>query len=80
MRKFSILITVHNTPPDAYIGTYQKDATIKEEYLAGGICHYIVANNEHVSTMWVNGCVEGYIQGDLTVEELRQMIDSIYEE
>lgn len=79
-REFSVRITVYETPPESYIGIYQKDAAAEEEYWAGGICHYIVENNESISTMWVNGCVEGYIQGELTVEELRQMIDSIYEE
>lgn len=79
-REFSIRITIHDTPPETYIGTYQKDATIETEYSAGGICHYIVGNNETISAMWVNGCVEGYIQGELTVEELQKMIDSIYEE
>ena len=79
-REFSVQIIIHDTPPETYIGTYQKDTTIEEEYSAGGICHYIVGNNETISAMWVNGCVEGYIQGELTLEELRLMIDSIYEE
>ena len=79
-REFTILITIHDTPPEIYIGTYQKDATIEEEYSAGGICHYIVGNNETISAMWVNGYVEGHIQGELTLEELHKMIDSIYEE
>lgn len=79
-REFTIRITIHDTPPELYTGTYQKDATVEEDYYAGSICHYIVGNNETVSAMWVNGCVEGYIQGELTVEELQKMIDSIYEE
>ena len=79
-REFTVLITIHDTPPELYTGTYQKDATVEEDYYAGSICHYIVGNNETVSAMWVNGCVEGYIQGELTVEELQKMIDSIYEE
>ena len=79
-REFTVLITIHDMPPETYIGTYQKDATIEEEYSAGGICHYIVGNNETISAMWVNGRTEGHIQGELTLEELQQMIDSIYEE
>ena len=79
-RKFSIRITIHDTPPETYTGTYQKDATIEEDYSAGGICHYIVGNNETLSAVWVNGCVEGYIQGELTLDEMQKMIDSIYEE
>lgn len=79
-REFSIRITVHDTPPEVYTITYQKNAEIEEEYLAGGITHYIMGNNKTLSAMWVNGCVEGHIQGELTVEELQKMIDSIYEE
>ena len=79
-REFSIQIIIHDTPPEVYDVTYQKDATIEEEYIAGGISHYIVGNNETISTMWVNGCVEGHIQGELTLDEMQKMIDSIYEE
>lgn len=79
-REFSVQIIIHDTPPEIYDVTYQKNATIEEEYLAGGITHYIMGNTETLSAMWLNGCVEGYIQGKLTVEELQQMIDSIYEE
>jgi len=79
-REFTILIIIHDTPPEIYTITYQKNSEIEEEYLAGGITHYIMGNTETLSVMWLNGCVEGHIQGELTVEELRQMIDSIYEE
>ena len=30
--------------------------------------------------MWTNNAVEGYIQGNISIAELEQMIDSIYEE
>lgn len=79
-REFSIQIIIHETPPEVYTITYQKNSAIEEEYLAGGITHYIMGNTETLSAMWLNGCVEGYIQGELTIDELRQMIDSIYEE
>lgn len=79
-REFTILVTIHDTPPEIYTITYQKNAEIEEEYLAGGITHYIMGNTETLSAMWINGNVEGCLQGELTLEELRQMIDSIYEE
>ena len=79
-REFSIQIIIHDTLPETYTITYQKNAEIEEEYLAGGITHYIMGNTETISSMWINGCVEGHIQGELTLEELRKMIDSIYEE
>ena len=77
-RMFTIQIFIHMSAPDLGHGTYQKDATICEEYIANGIVHYIVGNNENLSAMWINGAVEGHIQGNLTVDELQSMIDSIY--
>jgi len=79
-REFSVQITVHDAPPESYDVLYQKNTALEEAYSAGGIVHYIMGNTETISAMWTNNCVEGCIQGDLTVEELRQMIDSIYEE
>ena len=79
-REFSVRIIIHDTPPEAYDVTYQKDTTLEEDFFAGGVHHYIVGNNKTLSAMWVNGCVEGHIQGELTLEEMRQMINSIYEE
>ena len=79
-REFTIRITVHNTPPVAYDVTYQKDTTIEEVYAVGDISHYIVGNNNTCSATWINSCVEGHIQGELTLAELRQMLDSIYKE
>lgn len=79
-RKFTINISVYHTIPEELTATYQKDETTVLEYIAGGVTHYIASNNANTSVMWVNDCVEGHIQGDLTVEELQEMIDSIYEE
>ena len=79
-RMFSIRIIVYPTMHDSQLNIYQKDATVCEEYVVNGITHYIVGNNDNLSAMWINGSVEGHIQGDLTLEELRLMIDSIYQE
>lgn len=79
-RRFSVRIIIYTTTFDSQLNTYQKDATICEEYIVDGITHYIVGNNENISAMWINGTVEGHIQGNLTVEEIKLMIDSIYEE
>ena len=79
-RSFTIHIVIHKDIPAGYSGEYQKDVTIQEEYVAGGITHYIVGNLGNVSVAWTNGNVEGHIQGNLTMDEVRQMINSIYEE
>ena len=79
-RSFTVQIIVYKDMPDDYFGFYQKDASIQEEYVAGGIKHYIAGNLNNLSCAWTNGNVEGHIQGNLTLDEMRQMINSIYEE
>ena len=79
-KEFTIRIIVYNSTPEEYSGTYQKNAGNVEEYESGGIVHYITENVDNVSTMWTNGYIEGHIQGSLSIEELKNMIDSIYEE
>lgn len=79
-REFTIQIIVHNDIPEAFTDTYQKDLAIEKEYKVDGITHYIMGNLDNLSAMWTNGCVEGHIQGALTLDEMQQMIDSIYEE
>lgn len=78
-KEFTIRVVVHDVPPEEYSGTYQKDEEGKQEYEAGGVVHYLVENIDYASAMWTNGVVEGHIQGDLKLEELQDMIDSIYE-
>lgn len=48
-----------------------------ETYESEGITYYIFANNNLLQAVWVNENYECYISGDLTVEELKNMIDSI---
>ena len=79
-REFTIRIMIYNAIPEEYLGSYQKDDVAVEEYESGGVIHYITENIDNISSMWTNGCIEGYIQGDLSIEELKDMIDSIYEE
>ena len=79
-KEFTIRIIVYNSTPEEYSGTYQKNAGNVEEYESGGIVHYITENVNNVTAMWTNGCIEGHIQGELSLSELEKMIDSIYEE
>lgn len=78
--EFSIRVMIHDIPPENYTGTYQKDDETEIIYEAGGVVHYIMDNYDNVSVSWLNGRVEGYIQGNLSLEQLKDMIDSIYEE
>ena len=79
-REFTVRITIYNEIPEIYDTIYQKNDGSAYPYEAGGITHYIVENVDNVSAMWTNNVVEGYIQGNISIAELEQMIDSIYEE
>jgi hypothetical protein len=58
---------------------YEKDETEIELYPHNDIDHYIMMNNERVVVVWSTGDYECSIIGDITKDEARQMIDSIYE-
>ena len=51
-----------------------------EEYAVDNIIHYIMSNNGSLGITWTNQNIEGTIQGALSVEEAKEMINSIYEE
>ena len=50
---------------------------ILEIYEVNGITYYIMCNNSRLKAMWLAGPYECYIAGDLTVEEIKVMINSI---
>ena len=52
---------------DGLIETYEKD----------GIKYYILSNYDKMRAVWINGSFECYILGDLTIDEIKAMIDSI---
>ena len=59
--------------------TYQKNKSAGYEYVSGGVTHYFSENMDNWCAIWANENVECSIQGQLTEEELQQMIDSIYQ-
>lgn len=48
-----------------------------EEYESSGIKYYFFSNYEMIRAAWINGSYECYISGELTIDELKEMIDSI---
>ena len=60
-------------------GNFQKDEGDPIPYEAGGITHLLATNAGYPVALWANGPVECAISGDITMDELKQMIDSIYE-
>ena len=76
-KEFSLNIEVYDLEQ---IGTtkYEKNEGPVETYYVNRIPHYIMGNMEKHIVAWQNGNTENSIQGSLTVEELKMMIDSIY--
>lgn len=51
--------------------------TLLEIYIVDGVEYRVFSNNQQLRTVWVKGSYECYISGELTLEEIKTMIDSI---
>ena len=58
--------------------SWQKDEGAAEIFEAGGVTHYLMENAGRQTAVWVNGPLECALSGDITREELKQIIQSIY--
>lgn len=59
---------------------YEKDGNKVILYEKNGIVHYIMSNLDQKRAVWKSGLLECSISGDLTEQELKKMVDSIYQE
>ena len=55
----------------------EKSKDLLEIYTVKGIDYYIFSNNSKIQAVWVNGEFECYIIGNITIEEIKEMINSI---
>ena len=55
----------------------EKSEDLIEVYTANGLDYYIFSNNAKLQTVWVTGELECIIIGQITVEDMKAMIDSI---
>lgn len=69
-------ITVQNYLDKIPVYVEQSDGLV-EEYEAAGITYYLFENYDNVKAVWIVDSYECYISGNVTIEELKQMIDSI---
>ena len=77
--EFHICVTVYNTEEEMDVRNYEKNEGMPEEYPRPW--HHPLqswGNMARNVAIWRNGNVECSIQGFLTVDQLEQMIDSIY--
>ena len=76
---FTWNVRQHLTDPD--FSVYKKGENDPEVYTAGGIDHYIMSDigEGYLRAAWVTDNFECYISGYVTLEEMHDIIDSIYE-
>lgn len=55
----------------------EQNEGLVEIYTIAGIDYYLCSNLEQSRAAWINNTYECYISGELTIEELKMMIDSI---
>lgn len=74
----NVYLEKENRGPDNF-WSFQKDEGDPVPYEAGGITHLLTTNAGWPAALWSNGPAECVILGDITMDELKEMIDSIYE-
>lgn len=58
----------------------EKDGTAVELYTQSGFAHYLITDVSYEQAIWQNGELECFISGVVSRQEMREIIDSIYEE
>lgn len=69
-------ITVQDYLDEIPVYVEQSDG-LEEEYVVSGITYYLFENYDVVKAVWIVDSYECYISGNVTIDELKQMIDSI---
>lgn len=72
----SLKITVRDYLDQSPLYVEQSDG-LTEEYEVSGIVYYIFTDINLLKAKWINGSYECSISGDVTIEELKMMINSI---
>ena len=67
-------------PYSDQMSLYEKDSKEVIEYVYGGINHYIMSNLDSITIVWYNSNIEGSIMGNISLDEAKKIINSIYEE
>lgn len=71
-----LTITVRDYLDNVPVYVEQSDGLV-EEYEVAGVTYYLFENYDVVKAVWIVDSYECYISGNVTIEELKQMIDSI---
>lgn len=55
----------------------EQSEDLLDTYESSGVTYYLLSNNDCTQAVWIKESYECYILGDLTIDELKMMIDSI---
>ncbi len=76
--QIDVYLEQENREHDSF-GNFQKDEGDPIPYEVGGVTHLLTTNAGWPVALWANGPAECAISGSITMEELKAMLDSIYE-
>lgn len=76
----SITINIRSVRNESKSGLIEIEDEEPQEYLSDGIVHYIISNCDQLVALWINDGFLVKISGDISIEELQHIIDSIYHE
>lgn len=76
---FSIDITRNQTIEDLIASTFEKDNAPVEQYTSGTKTFYIFSNEDTITATWSSDILVETIAGNLQIDELKTIIDSIGE-
>ena len=69
---------VYNSIASGTMTAFEKDANALEEYFVGDVTHYIFENLGRYIAVWNQNNIECAISGDVSLTELKEMLNSIY--
>jgi anti-sigma factor RsiW len=75
----AVTIWQYESAEDASSEAFEKSDSTVLKYESGGVTHYLMSNNGQMKAAWTDQNMVCSISGDLSEDELKKMIDSIYE-
>ena len=78
-RSFSITIDRYTSQEYVETWTFEKDSASVESYISGSKTFYIFSNLDVVIAVWTEGTLSESIWGNLSIDEVKLIIDSIGE-
>lgn len=79
VKSLIISVYIHHDPNYTTFVTWQKNDSDVILYEMGDCKFYLMENKDQLNAVWTNGPYECGVSGDVTLDELYQIINSIYE-